>query len=242
MNRLLTELDRLYGMGPGAAGVPAAQHAADARAAVLAVVLPAGWEQLSPVWRGVQSDLELPAPAIAVSGGDALQLWFSFASPMPSSAAARFLRRLCEQYLPGVRSSQVRVFAEAAELPAAPCAEVGPQRWSAFVTHDLAAVFAETPWLDIPPSDEGQATILRALKPMPQVAFEAALSKLGAIDVATPPEPVALARAGSTAAQGAGPRETDPARFLADVMNDGTAPLALRIEAARILLSTAHRA
>jgi hypothetical protein len=55
-------------------------------------------------------------------------------------------------------------------------------------------------------------------------------------------EPIELALAGSTAVQSAGPRETDPARFLTDVMNDGTAPLALRIEAARILLSCAQRA
>ncbi len=35
-------------------------------------------------------------------------------------------------------------------------------------------------------------------------------------------------------------RDADPARFLAGVMNDEAAPLALRIEAARILLLAGH--
>jgi hypothetical protein len=39
----------------------------------------------------------------------------------------------------------------------------------------------------------------------------------------------------------AGPRDPDPARFLSGVMNDETAPLALRIEAARILLADSRR-
>jgi hypothetical protein len=140
MNRLPLELNRLYGLGPipmdGAAAQVVGGTGDGLRAAVLAVVLPAGWEQLSSVWRGVQSDLGLPAPAIAVSGADALQLWFSFASPTSSSAAARFLQGLRARYLAGVGSSQVRVYAEAAGLPMAPCVEITPQRWSAFVTHD----------------------------------------------------------------------------------------------------------
>ncbi len=222
VNRLPLELDRLYGLGPGPR---AAAFGPGLRAAVLSLVLPAGWEPLSSVWRGVQSDLELPAPAIAVSGEDALQLWFSFAAPPAPPAAARFLQGLRERYLPDVKPAHVRLFSDAAGFPAAPGVEVGAERWSAFVTPDLAAVFAETPWLDTPPGDEGQAAILRGIQPMREVAFEAALKRLGA----TEPSPPQV------------PQDSDPARFLSGVMNDDTAPLALRIEAAAILLSHAGR-
>ena len=246
MNRLPLELARLYGLGASAAdsspaGVGDTGLVDGTRAAVLAVVLPAGWEQLSSVWRGVQTDLELPAPAIAISGLDALQLWFSFASPISSFAGARLLQALRKRYLPEVGASQVQLFADAAGLPIAPCAEVNPQRWSAFVSHDLASMFAETPWLDIPPTDEGQASILRALVPIRQAAFEAALKKLGAIDEAQSLNLVASERGGSAAAKGAEGQDTDPARFLTDVMNDHGAPLALRVEAAKILLLHAER-
>ena len=241
MNLLRLELNRLYGLDPNAPGGPVAgvgnaglQHGI--RATMLEVALPAGWEQLSLVWKGVQSDLDLPAPAIAVSGDDALQLWFSFASPISSSARARFLQGLRERYLSSLAPTHVRLFSETTELPAMPPVEISSQRWSAFVTPDLASVFAETPWLDIVPSDEGQATILRALEPVRQVAFEAALNKLGATEDDTQREPIAANRAASGAAQSSEPGDTDPARFLTSVMNDKTAPLALRIEAAKALL------
>ena len=246
MNRLLPELDRLYGLrtsatGADATGISTGHSQHGIRAAVLAVVLPAGWEQLSSVWRGVQSDLVLPAPAIAVSGHDALQLWFSFESPISPSAAAHFLDGLRARYLPGVGQSQVRLFAEPAEVPVMPGVEVSSQRWSAFVTHDLASVFADTPWLDVPPGDEGQAAILRTLQPIGQLAFEAALTMLGAIENTVPLDAVASEQPDSPAAQSAEQQDCDPARFLAGVMNDETAPLALRIEAARILLPFGKR-
>jgi hypothetical protein len=166
-------------------------------------------------------------------------LWFSFAWPISSADGARFLQALSARYLPDLAPRQLRVFAEAVDLPPLPPVEISLQCWSAFVTPDLASVFAETPWLDIPPSDEGQAMILRVLEPMRQVAFEAALSALGTLGVVNEDVqdgPATSQRAASTATQSAGHPASDPARFLAGVMNDETAPLALRIEAARILL------
>jgi hypothetical protein len=241
MNRLQLELDRLYALGANATdgtagdGVPAS-HQQGIRALVLELTRPASWEQLASVWKGVQSDLALPAPAIAVSGGDGLQVWFSFASPISPSAAERFLHGLRARYLSGVASTQVRLIRDKAELPLAPPVEVGTDRWSAFVTPDLASIFADTPWLDIPPNDEGQAAILRALEPIRPAAFDAALVQLGAIDGA---EPGATSAATPSAAAAARTREQgdlDPARFLASVMNDETAPLAVRVEAAKALL------
>jgi hypothetical protein len=235
MNRLPLELDRLYGLPPG----PFA-NARDLRVAVLAVSQPAGWAELSAVWRGVQADLAFPAPAIAVSGHDALQLWFSFAAPTTPTARARLLRSLCARYLADVRATQVHVLVDAADVPVAPGDEVAPQCWSAFVTHDLAAVFAETPWLDIPPSDDGQATILRALTPIAPQALEAALEQLGADTDAAPAEAHTTQRPIAAPARTQAPG-ADPVHFLSGVVNDESAPLALRIEAARVLLeNTRH--
>ena len=240
MNRLPIEVERLYGVMPRTADEPEPEPEAGTRAAVLSVSLPAGWAELAAVWRGVQADLDLPAPAIAVSGTDALQLWFSFARPVSASAAARFLAGLRARYLPDLSASQVHARSAPGELPATPGVEVGDQRWSAFITHDLAAVFVDTPWLDIPPGDDGQATILRGLEPMQMAGFEAALAQLDAREVADRvalPLPDVTATNATTNSE---PRDSAPARFLSKVMNDETAPLALRIEAARILLVEAN--
>lgn len=232
-DRLRAELDRLYGPGAGAVG---------RRVAVLEAVLPAGWAPLSAVWKGVQADLDLPAPAIAVSGVDALQLWFSFASPASPAARGRLLRGLCERYLPGLPPAQLRVRVDASGFQPAPPVELGPQRWSAFVTPDLASVFGDTPWLDIPPNGDGQAMILQALRPMPGAAFEAALQALDRIEAEAPHVAVASPTdAAVVAPPAASTSDGDPARFLASVMNDAAAPLALRVEAARILLQHGTR-
>ena len=80
MNRLQRELHRLYGQkvaaieGPLGLGLDAV-HPIDTpgpvRTMVLELARPANWAPLSAVWQGVQTDLDLPAPAIAVNGSDA---------------------------------------------------------------------------------------------------------------------------------------------------------------------------
>jgi hypothetical protein len=96
----------------------------------------------------------------------------------------------------------------------------GGERWSAFVAPDLAPLFAETPWLDLPPGDDGQAQLLEALKPVPPAALAAAEAALAPAAVAAP----------------AAPAPGDPVAFLLRVMQDEAAPLALRVDAAKALL------
>jgi hypothetical protein len=242
MNPLQFEIDRLYGLGASAAhgAAPAAGHGGrqrGIRALVLELTPPAGWGQLSSVWTGAQSDLGLPPPAIAVSGVDGLQLWFSLASPTSPSAGELFLQGLRARYLPDVGSTHVRLIADTAQFPSAPPFEISPDRWSAFVAPDLASVFADTPWLDVPPNGEGQATLLRALEPIRQVAFEAALSQLGVIEE----EPADLNLSGPPEVRAFEQGGADAERFLRGVMNDETVPLALRIDAAKALLAHAKR-
>ncbi len=204
---------------------------------VMELKQPPSWELLSKVWHGVQTDLELPAPAIAVSGIDGLQLWFSLAEPIASSQAQTFLEALRVRFLPDIDSRRIRLMpaADTSALhparyaPLVPALQQQTGNWSAFVAADLAPVFADTPWLDIAPNEEGQATLLRGLQTMKPDVFDAALKRLGpstsSFDApVTHPQPAA-----SNA-------DEDPKRFLLRVMNDDSVALALRIEAAKALL------
>ena len=57
------------------------------RALVLELSGQGGCSAIGRVWQGVQAELQLPAPALAVNGVDALQLWFSLAEPVPFTVA-----------------------------------------------------------------------------------------------------------------------------------------------------------
>jgi hypothetical protein len=249
MNRLQSELRRLYlphpATEPGADADSASPTLIDAegrvRAAVLALARPASWELLSRVWRGVQADLELPAPAIAVSGTDGFQLWFSLVEPVPAAQAHAFVALLCARYLGDVAPTRLGLMPSAdasAHARWVPQEQAQGGNWSAFVAPDLAPVFVETPWLDTPPGSDGQADVLARLGSIKQPVFDAALARLR-------PSALALTSTGiaaglTTATQPTASTESlEARRFLLRVMNDDTVALALRIEAAKALLSTA---
>ncbi len=221
--RMHTELQRLYGVraaqDPGNAPEAAVWRTSDGqtRALVLGLARPASWAELSRVWQGVQADLELPAPAIAVSGSDGFQLWFALAEPLRAVEATDFLDLLRRRYLADVATERVALQPADAVLPPA---AVGPRRWSAFVAQDLASLFADEPWLDLPPGDDAQAELLARLRCTTPDALQRALERLrpAAVQAASPA--VSL----------------DPRRFLQDVMNDRSVDLRLRIEAAKALL------
>lgn len=254
MNRLQSELHRLYltRSAPDAEGNASSSPLIDPSGAVRALVIelarPASWEVLARVWHGVQSELELPAPAIAVSGTDGLQLWFALAEPVAAARAHAFLDGLRSRFLPDIAAHRIRL------LPAPDASALQPQgharlvpalqapgeNWSAFVAPDLAPVFADTPWLDVAPNEEGQAALLHGLAATKPAAFEAALQRLGA--GAQPAHSIAGTAPEHTndrpAIAGA---DADPEQFLLRVMTDDTLALALRIEAAKALLQHATR-
>ena len=242
MNRLQQELQRLYGLPAGASlGLDLdARGLVDepgrVRAMVLELARPADWAALSAVWGGVQADLALPAPAIAVNGSDGCQLWFSLLEPVPVPQAAAFLDALRRRYLGDI--APVRV----AMLPALDAASARPPLharpvpalqanglWSAFVASDLVPMFADEPWLDVPPNPDGQAQLLAPLKSISPAEFEHTLQRLRPAAV-----PAAPGLASNAAGQAAA--SLDPKRFLLEVMNNDSLDLALRIEAAKALL------
>lgn len=257
MNTLQAELDRLY----FARGRDVQKHQAaepglvapdgSVRAMVLELGRPADWTLLASVWRGVQTDLELPAPAIAVSGIDAYQLWFSLAEAASVAQARALLESLRLRYLSGVAPGRISMMpgvdatspGQIQHALLVPALQPATGRWSAFVAPDLAAIFSEEPGLDLPPNPEAQAKVLSRLECIKPAVFQAALERLNPVvkPQTLPSKSVAGERAGSQASKdikaSALPGDNlDPKRFLLGVMNDQTVELPLRIEAAKALL------
>jgi hypothetical protein len=260
MDKLQTALQRLFGALPAAAPgeSPALlDNAGHTRTLVLSLARPADWRLLGRVWQGVQQEGGLPAPAIAVSGQGALQLWFTLAQAVPLAQGQAFLAALQRRYLAdvvevaptrlqhwpppeAVANDAVDGAADgmAHTLPW-PGQAVAEDRWSAFIAPDLAPVFEAEPWLDVQPGVDGQAELLARLQPMPAADFQRVLAAWGAEpEAATATAPLAQPIQPAQTASGATTPTTDPRQFLLSVMNDASVPLALRIEAAKGLLST----
>jgi hypothetical protein len=198
---------------------------------VLALRHPEAWALLAPIWQGVQVDWAWPAPAIAVNGHDAFELWFAIEKPTSCDEAMALLHRLCRQYLLDQHKDRLSFWPNADNSDfVAPIAKRIPSqnsatgRWSAFVAPDLAAVFGDDPSLDLPPGDEAQAEVLSRIQPIPAADWQRAIAS------AAPP-----ARQASTPRTTPTPQD-DPRRFLLSVMNDATVDMALRVEAAKALL------
>jgi hypothetical protein len=211
---------------------------------VLELARPADWNALSSVWRGVQADLELPAPAIAVSGVDAYQLWFSLAAPVAVVDAQAFLEFLRLRYLGTVTPARIRMLpvadpsftGEIHHASLVPALQQATGRWSAFVAPDLAAIFCDEPWLDLPPSADAQASVLSRLECIKPAVFQTILDQTkAATTTATSPKKVVA----DAAALG---KNLDPRQFLQDVLNDEGIALHLRIEAAKALCARPGRA
>ncbi|HEX5806742.1 MAG TPA: hypothetical protein VFY31_10480 [Macromonas sp.] len=220
MNRLQRELLRLYGTD----GTAPPQ-----RALVLEVRQPADWAATSAIWQGVQGALGLPPPAIAVNGKDGYQLWFSLSETLAPADGHAFLVGLQQLYLAATATDRCTVWpapGDSTDWPANPQL-MKEDHWSAFVTPDLAPIFAADPWLDLPPGEDAQADILQGLRSISTTDFQSALLRLQA-----QPSSTETPKTNSPP-----PREGwEPRAFLQSVMNDPDAPLALRIEAAKALL------
>jgi hypothetical protein len=241
MTRLQTEFQRLYQPDAPAAPGGLIDAAGQVRAAVMELAGPADWAALSQVWQGVQALLGWPAPAIAVSGTDGLQLWFSLHEPLPAAQAQGLLQALVERWLPGLRPQRLRLWPRevagqwqhAARVPAL---QADGSNWSAFIAHDLAPLFADSPALDLPPGDDGQASLLAPLAALGIPQLHSGLAELRAAAEPAVAEPAAGPGATSTAFHSGATAFTSPRDFLLAVMNDAAVPLALRIDAAKALL------
>lgn len=233
MNRLDTELHRLYLPHPQPTAPQQAEPAADGlpaligadgqvRALVVELAGAAGWEAVAALWQGLQNELELPAPAIAISGAG-YQVWLSLAEPVSVAQARAFLESLCRRFLAGIAPRHVRLQpsleADAPDATGAPYSagvarharlvpalQAKSGHWSAFISPHLAAMFTDEPWLDMPPSPDAQADLLLRLKSLSPADLQRAQQQLASADVAPAsapsPLPAALPDQAATARSG----------------------------------------
>lgn len=249
MSRFNAEFSRLYVVPEPASPAQGRLVATDGtvKAMVLELARPADWSALSIVWQAIQSEWELPAAAIAVSGTDGLQLWFSVSEPVSVLDAADFLIALQNKYLSAIPARRIGVYPSGASAAteavvharAVPAVNESTGNWSAFVSSDLASVFGEEPWLDIAPNLDQQADILSRLKSIKLPQFRDVLGRLVAAQRPAAPQAVSAdgePHGGDTTASPHDATRMTPQAFLMQVMNDPGIGWTDRIEAAKALL------
>lgn len=210
------------------------------RAMVLSVERVSDWDAVASVFHGVQNDLDLPAPAISISGNKGFGIWFSLADSLPLDEANLFLMALCQEYLADIAGAKLELLpAEGATLiDLVPAFQPVTAKWSAFIDPSMGSMFIDEPGLDMAPNMDRQAEMLVGLRSIKRAGFQQALSrlqslrteKLQQIDMAAPDTACAFSASG--------PRDShhDPRNFLLAVMNDTSVSIEHRLDAAKALL------
>lgn len=183
------------------------------------------WTQAAQLYEGVQTELDLPAPAVSVSGGKAYGLWFSFATAVPLARAAAFAEGLRQHYLAEVPTTRVTLHPQA-PLKLVP-AHQGDGRWSAYIDASLGSMFVDEPWLEMAPSPHKQAELLAGQASIKPDVLERALGIL---------QPAATSAPAYTPTGETDGVHQEPVGFLLAIMNDAAVDTGLRIEAAKALL------
>lgn len=183
------------------------------------------WAQAAQLYEGVQTELDLPAPAVSVSGGKAYGLWFSFATVVPLGRAEAFAEGLRQRYLAEVPATRLTLHPHA-PLKLVP-AHQGDGRWSAYIDASLGSMFVDEPWLEMAPSPHKQAELLAGQASIKPDFLESALGIL---------QPAAASAPACAPTGGADAVHQEPVGFLLAIMNDDAIETRLRIEAAKALL------
>lgn len=266
MNKLISELQRLYFLdsqrwnGEGALTAQLVERSvagelsvaidlvgADGRVRALVIEFEdsGDWQHAANLYQAVQDELDLPAPALSVSGNQGYAIWFSLADALPAAQAGVFLAALRSRYLPDLPASRVGLRPAVdtiARVILAPSRHPASGNWAAFIDPLLGGMFIDEPWLEMTPNQDKQAELLAAIKSISAAEFEAALSVLQS---ASPIKPAPIdaepASPGVAAAQhrsslNVGSDYRDPQSFLLAVMNDTSASARHRIAAAKALL------
>lgn len=276
MNRLIQELQRLY-LPAGSALTPelAAAHLAgdvclpldpvDANGEVRALRInfhhTPDWPLLARLYRQLQEELGLPAPAISVCGRTGYQLWLSLARPQSATLAARFLAALRSRYLGEMADAALglhpapdeRVAASPERGELVPGLDPLSGKWSAFIDPSMGSLFIDGGGLESAPNMDAQGELLARLHSIDADAFDAALKALETPVASAPADHRAASRATKAASVSASEEHTpggaktaerlaigggftDPKSFLLAVMNDPSASAKQRIRAAKALL------
>lgn len=212
-----------------------------ARAMVINFDKASDWELAANLYLAVQNDLDLPAPAVSVSGNKGYGLWFSLSEAVSSAEAHAFLDALRLRYLPDLPADNLHLCPKKemqSVMSLVPSLHMTTGKWSAYIDPSLGSMFMDEPWLEIAPNLDKQADILADLESIGKDDFRKALIALGKPATAHEDSP-ALPQAGTPRARlNIDSKYTDPESFLLAVMNDPSASPRHRISAAKALLPT----
>ena len=256
MNKLITQFQRLYFL-PDQPGLcqspeddgskqPFQPVSADGTVRTLSIrfARPGDWEALARLYQALQEELDLPAPAISVSGDRGFRLWLSLAQPVPVAQARHFLAELRRRYLADLPPASLELVpgAEPATINLVPALNAATGKWSAFIDPSLGSMFSDESGLEMAPNMDRQADLLASLKCIDAAAFQHGLALLAADE--SPPPPATRQTPGESAERPAdkhstltvGSNYSDPKSFLLAVMNDPSASAGQRIKAAKALL------
>jgi len=233
MNRLQREFDRLFG-APDASVDNIELINSDGRVKTLVVTVARSrdWPTVAGLISSLQETLGLPLPAVAVDGKAGFQLWLPLAEPVTLETAASFLAALRRQYLGDIADTDLALLPLAdgpGSVRCIPALSAESGRWSAFIDPTMGGMFADEGGLDFEPNPDRQADQLAGISPIEPADFAGALAVLTTREATNP----AAEDSASVTAIG---RFSEPHEFLQAVMNEPSAPLALRIEAAKALL------
>lgn len=214
------------------------------------------WARVASLYRAVQNELDLPAPAVSVSGYRGYGIWFSLAEPVPVAQARAFLLALHRKYLADIPMPDLE-FHPTTAAPSitrlVPSLHMASGKWSAYIDPSLCGMFIDEPWLEMAPNMAKQADILAGLESIKAGVFQKALTILqtqAATDANPGLHPIERpadlpGEAAGQPASGAtrtglklnvGNDYRDPESFLLAVMNDPSASTRQRIRAAKALL------
>ena len=225
-----------------------------ARAMVVSFARATDWEQVANLYQAVQDELDLPAPAVSVSGRKGYSLWFSLAEALPLAQIQAFLAALRLKYLADIPLAHLELQPDALAINTlAPARHNTTGKWSAFIDPSMGSMFIVEPGLEMAPILDRQAGMLAGLKSIKTANFQRALSILqtpSELDgepaltlaeaaarlptkVSRPPD---LADGYRYSKLGEGNTYADPRDFLLAVMNDSSVGVKQRIKAAKALL------
>lgn len=210
------------------------------------------WEDVARLYQAIQDELELPAPAISVSGHGGYTLWFSLTKAIPAPIATAFLEALRRKYLAEMPLSSVAFHPDTEgpnRLPLAPALDETTGKWSAFIDPSMGGMFVDEPGLEMAPNLGRQADMLDRLESIKQADLERATGVLLASDNAdssgsaehvesgrNDDDKQSTKRRPASKLLGGSKYYADPRDFLLAVMNDPSASAKQRIKAAKALL------
>lgn len=225
-----------------------------ARVMVVSFARATDWEQVANLYQAVQDELDLPAPAVSVSGRKGYSLWFSLAEALPLAQIQAFLAALRLKYLADIPLAHLELQPDALAINTlAPARHNTTGKWSAFIDPSMGSMFIVEPGLEMAPILDRQAGMLAGLKSIKTANFQRALSILQAPSELDGEPAVTLAEAAARlptkvsrppdladgyrySKLGEGNTYADPRDFLLAVMNDSSVGVKQRIKAAKALL------